>query len=144
MSEDAVDDVLRKLYSNNKYKAIIEETNERGQTLAERFGDAIAAHQRITLGRNAAEMSPDEYLEEILKAADVYEFTDIDGNVVNKVSTITSKYVVVADMVVGTLLQQVRDLGIAGRELKDFVNLADIDGPLKNIRDSMFMALTEA
>ena len=144
MSEDAVDAVLRKLYSNNKYKAIIEETKEQGTTLAEKFGDAIAAHQRITQGRNAAEMSPDEYLEELLRAADVYEFTDIDGNVVNKVSTITSKYVVVADMVVGTLLQQVRDLGIAGRELKDFVNLTDIDGPLESIRDSMFMALTEA
>ena len=47
-------------------------------------------------------------------------------------------------MVVGTLLQQVRDLGIAGRELKDFVNLADTDGPLEAIRDTMFVALTEA
>ena len=56
----------------------------------------------------------------------------------------TSKYVVVADMVVGTLLQQVRDMGIAGRELKDFVDIADVDGPLEAIRDSMFMALTEA
>ena len=144
MSEEVVDEVLRKLYSNNKYKAIIAETKEQGTTLAEKFGDAIAAHQRITQGRNAADMSPDEYLEELLQAADVYEFTDIDGNVTNKVSTITSKYVVVADMVVGTLLQQVRDLGIAGRELKDFVNLADVDGPLDNIRNSMFMALTEA
>ena len=60
------------------------------------------------------------------------------------VETITSKYVVVADMVVGTLLQQVRDLGIAGRELSNFVDLADTDGPLEAIRDTMFLALTEA
>ena len=89
-------------------------------------------------------MSPEEYLEEILRATDTYSITDIDGNVIDQVETITSKYVVVTDMVVGTLLQQVRDLGIAGRELKDFVNLADTDGPLEAIRDTMFVALTEA
>ena len=89
-------------------------------------------------------MSPKEYLEEILENTDAYSITDIDGNLVDSVETITSKYVVVTDMVVGTLLQQVRDLGIAGRELKDFVNIADVDGPLSKIRDTMFMALTEA
>ena len=144
LSEDVVDEVLRKLYSNNKYKSIIEELKEQEFTLVEKFGDAIAAHQRITQGRNAADMSPEEYLEELFRATDAYEFTDIDGNVVKSFETMTSKYVVVADMVVGTLLQQVRDMGIAGRELKDFVNIADVDGPLEAIRDTMFMALTEA
>ena len=144
LSEEVVDEVLQKLYSKNKYKALIAEAKASRQTLVETFGDAIAAHQRITLGRNAAEMSTDEYLEELLKSTDTYELTDIDGNVTGKVETITSKYVVVADMVVGTLLQQVRDLGIAGRELKDFVDITDVDGPLEQIRDTMFMALTEA
>ena len=144
LSEKVVDEVLRKLYSNNKYKELIESAKKSRQTLVETFGDAIAAHQRITQGRNAAEMSPKEYLEEILENTDAYSITDIDGNLVDSVETITSKYVVVTDMVVGTLLQQVRDLGIAGRELKDFVNIADVDGPLSKIRDTMFMALTEA
>ena len=144
LSEEVVDEVLRKLYSNNRYNELIEEAKTNRQTLVEAFGDSIAAHQRITAGRNAADMSPEEYLEEILRATDTYSITDIDGNVIDKVETITSKYVVVTDMVVGTLLQQVRDLGIAGRELKDFVNLADTDGPLEAIRDTMFVALTEA
>ena len=47
-------------------------------------------------------------------------------------------------MVMGTLLQQVRDMAEAGREIKDFVDLKDVDGPLENIRDTMFMLLTEA
>ena len=144
LSEEVVDEVLQKLYSKNKYKALIREAKENRQSLVETFGDAIAAHQRITLGRNAAEMSADEYLEELLKSTDAYEVTDIDGNIIDRISTITSKYVVVADMVVGTLLQQVRDLGIAGRELRDFVDITDVDGPLEQIRNTMFMALTEA
>ena len=80
-------------------------------------------------------MSADEYLEELLKSTDAYEVTDIDGNIIDRISTITSKYVVVADMVVGTLLQQVRDLGIAGRELRDFVDITDVDLSLIHISE---------
>ena len=47
---------------------IIEEVKTNRQTLVEAFGDSIAAHQRITLGRNAADMSPEEYLEELFRA----------------------------------------------------------------------------
>ena len=144
ITEEVADEVLRKLYSNNKYQAIIDSIKKQRLTLVEVFGDAIAAHQRITLGRNAADMSPREYLDEIFRATDAYSITDIDGNLVDSLETITSKYVVVTDMVVGTLLQQVRDLGIAGRELSNFVDLADTDGPLAAIRDTMFLALTEA
>ena len=114
LTEEVADEVLRKLYSNNKYQAIIDQIKKDRLTLVEVFGDAIAAHQRITLGRNAADMSPREYLEEIFQATDAYSITDIDGNTVDSLETITSKYVVVTDMVVGTLLQQVRDLGIDG------------------------------
>ena len=143
ITEDVADEVLRKLYSNNKYQAIINEVKKNRLTLVEAFGDSIAAHQRITLGRNAADMKPEEYLEELLRNMDAYSMTDIDGNLVDSVETLTSKNVVVADMVVGTLLQQVRDLGIAGRELGNFVDLADTDSTLEAIRDTMFFALTE-
>ena len=144
ITEEVADEVLQKLYSNNKYQAIIDSIKKERLTLVEVFGDAIAAHQRITLGRNAADMTPRQYLDEIFQATDAYAITDIDGNTVDSLETITSKYVVVADMVVGTLLQQVRDLGIAGRELSNFVDLADTDGPLSAIRDTIFLALTEA
>ena len=49
--------------------------------------------------------------------------------------------VVTADLVVGSLLKQLRDTGIAGRELKDLVSLDDIDGPAKQIADTMLTAL---
>ena len=43
----------------------------------------------------------------------------------------------------GTLLRQLRDTGIAGREIMDIVNLNDIDGPAKQIVDTMLTALYE-
>ena len=44
LSEEVVDEVLQKLYSKNKYKALIKEAKENRQSLVETFGDAIAAH----------------------------------------------------------------------------------------------------
>ena len=60
-----------------------------------------------------SDMSPEEYLKELFETNDV-----IDG-----VEIWTSKNVVVADLVVGTLLKQLRDTGIAGREIADLVDL---------------------
>ena len=88
-------------------------------------------------------MTADQYLEEIFKSADAYDITDSYGNVVDTITTITSKNVVAVDLVIGTLLQQVRDIGIAGREITDWVNLSDVDGPADQLMDTMLTALQE-
>jgi len=138
VSEELVEETLRKLLSADKFRRIIEETRGSRQRLAEVFGDAVAAHQRITSGRNAADMPATEYLNEILESFDIY-----DSGTPEEIATITSKNIVVADLVVGTLLQQVRDLGIAGRELANYTDLTSIDGPAEQIVDTMLTALTE-
>ena len=79
-------------------------------------------------------MSPQEYLKELLEARP----DTVDG-----VDIWTSKNVVIADLVIGTLLKQVRDLGTAGREIADLVDLQDIDGPTKQLVDTMLTALYE-
>ena len=139
ISEEMVEDVLQKYTSNAKYQKIVEDVKASRQRLVDVFGDSIAAHQRITQGRNAVDMSAEEYLMEIFESSDVY-----DRGTSDEIVTITSKNVVVVDLVVGTLLRQLRDLGIAGREIADFADLMDIDGPADQIMDTMLTALTEA
>ena len=143
ISEATVDGILRKLYSNEKYKGVIQSVKEGRQTLSEVFGDSILAYQRITEGRNAAELTSSEYLEELFKTSDKYDITDSAGEVIDKLETFTSKNIVVADLVIGSLLHQIRDVGISGREIADIVNLGDIDGPASQIVDTMLAALTE-
>ena len=125
VSEDLVEETLRKLLSSDKYRQAIEATGGDRKRLVEVWGDSIAAHQRITQGRNAADMSAEEYLGEILETFDVY-----DKGGPEEIATITSRNVVVTDLVVGTLLHQIRDLGIAGSA--------------EQIVDTMLTALTEA
>ena len=143
ISEDTVNSVLKKLYSNDKYKAIIERVKAGRQSLTDVFGDSILAYQRITEGRNAAELPTAEYLKELFESSDTYDITDSAGKTIDKLETFTSKNIVVADLVVGSLLHQIRDTGISGRELADIADLGDIDGPASQIVDTILTALTE-
>ena len=138
VSPEIVEQTLKRLLSSERYQKILKEVGGSRRRLVEVFGDAIAAHQRITQGRNAADMSADEYLQEIFESADIF-----DTGTPDQISTINSKNVVVTDLVIGTLLQEIRDRGIAGREIADFVNLKSTDGPLEQIVDTMMTALTE-
>ena len=144
MPEEVAENILKGLYSDFKFQQEIADLKAANKTILEVFGDSLEAHQRITLGRNAAEMTTAEYLEEILRASDTYDITDSAGNVIDTISTITSQNIVVTDLITGTLVKQLRDMGIAGRELADYKDLADIDGPAKQVFDTLMTALTEA
>ena len=138
ISEDLVDETLQKLLSSERYQSVLKSVGGSRKRLVEVFGDSIAAHQRITQGRNAADMDSSEYLKELFESYDVF-----DGGTDDAIKTLTSKNVVVADLITGSLLHQLRDLGIAGREIADFADLGDIDGPADQIVDTMLTLLTE-
>ena len=144
MPEEVAQSILRGLYSEPKFLETIKQLKEGNQTVLETFGDSLEAHQRITLGRDAAEMSTEEYLGEILRASDTYDVTDSAGNVIDTITTITSQNVVVSDLVTGTLIKQLRDMGISGREMSDHFDLGVIDGPADQVANTLMTALTEA
>ena len=138
ISEDLVDETLQRLLSSERYQSVLKSVKGSRKRLVEVFGDAIAAHQRITLGRDAADMEAKEYLKELFESYDIY-----DSGTNDAILTLTSKNVVVADLLTGTLLHQLRDLGVAGREIADFADLGDIDGPADQLVDTMLTLLTE-
>ena len=137
-SFELVDGVLKKLLSAPTYKRVIEDTKGSRKRLIETFGEAVEAHQKIVNGRNPAEMSAKQYLEDIWRSVDVY-----DKGTPDQIATITSKYVIVTDLVVGTLLQEIEARGIGARELAGFADLKSIDGPADQIVDTLLTALTE-
>ena len=130
--EIQVERIMRGLMSSAKFKKELDAVKGSVPKLAAKWKEAIEAHQRITQGRNALEMSPEQYLKELLEA---------QPDVVDGVEIWTSKNVVIGDLIVGTLLKQLRDLGTAGREIADLVDLQDIDGPAKQVVDTMLTAL---
>ena len=129
--DETVERILRGLLSSDKFAKELEAAKGNRKTLAATFRESIEGHQRITQGRNPIDMSPQEYLKELFETNDV-----VDGQKIW-----TSKNVVIADLVVGSLIKQLRDTGIAAREISDLVDINDIDGPAKQIVDTMLTAL---
>jgi len=128
-----IETTLRKLLSTDKFARELDLVKGNRKALVDTWRDAIEGHMRITQGRNPIDMTPEEYLAELFATNDV----------VNGQEIWTSENVVVADLVVGTLLKQLQDTGIAGREIMDLVSIDDIDGPAKQIVDTMLTALYE-
>ena len=143
MSEATVESVLKKLLGDTRFQQELAFARAGRQSLVEVWGDSIAAYQRITLGRSAAEMEPAEFLEELYRTKARYDITDSKGDLVDTLETWTAKNVVTADLLVGSLLHQIRDYGIAGRELADIADLRDIEGPAAKIVDNIIALLTE-
>ena len=143
MSENMAQSVLRKLYSDDKFKAVVEAAKKSRRSLVDLFGHNIESYQRITEGRNPVDMTPQEFLEELYKSKDSYDITNAAGEVIDTIETFTSKNIVTADLIVGSLLHKISDLGIAGREIADIADLGDIDGPAEKIIDTILAALTE-
>ena len=130
--EETVERVLKDLMSSDKFAKELAKAKGDRKKLAATYKEAVEAHQRITQGRNAADMSASEYLKELEEAT---------KDIVDGVEILTSRDVVTADLVLGTLMKQLRDTGIAGREISDLVNLQDIDGPAKQVVDTMLSAM---
>jgi hypothetical protein len=131
-TDDAtVERIMKTLMSSDRFAKELEKAKGDRATLAATFRESIEGHQRITQGRNAVEMSPQEYLKELFETNDV-----VDGQEIW-----TSKNVVIADLVIGSLMKQLRDTGIAAREISDLVDITDVDGPAKQLVDTMLTAL---
>ena len=67
-NEETADRILQTLMSEQKFKKELDAVKGNRQALATKFKEAVEEHQRITLGREAANMSPQEYLKELLEA----------------------------------------------------------------------------
>ena len=133
-SDDAtIERIARSLMSSEKFAKEMEAVKGNRQALVAKFREAIEGHQAITNGRDASNMSAGEYLKNLFETNDV-----VDGQEIW-----TSRNVVIGDLVVGTLLKQLQDTGIAGREIADIVDISTIDGPTKQIVDTMLTALYE-
>ena len=135
-TDEIVESTLRGLMSEDKFKLELESVKGNRKALADIWGDAVTEFHKITDGREAMDMSPEEYL------TDLFEKQKASIPLGDELfETWSAETVVTADLVVGDLLKKLRDTGIAGRELKDIVSLDDIDGPAKQIVDTMLTAL---
>ena len=138
LDDSALDDVYKGLKSDAEYTRIKSELEAGNTNLRQESGDAIEAFHRTGLGRNAMDQTPAEYLSEYYENALPHFEGSPDAMV-----EFTTKYIEAADLLTGSLLREIRDLGIVGREIADIADLGSVDGPAKALYDKLITTVTE-
>lgn len=125
----------KEIFGDARYQRLVRDLKARRVSFEEVFSDAFERHQEV-MGRAATAQSPQEFWKPLID-----EETFRTGGE-DSVEAWAMENVVAADLINGSLFKQLRDLGIASRELKDVADLADVDGPLKTIHDRLIVGLT--
>ena len=135
-TDGIVERTLRGLMSDEKFRSELDSVKGDRKALADVWRDAVTEFHKITDGREAMEMTPEEYLSNLFEKQ---KASLPLGDTVFE--TWSAETVVTADLVIGSLVKQLRDTGIAGRELAEYVSLDDIDGPAKQVVDTLLTAM---
>ena len=98
--------------------------------------------QIVVGGRDAGSDIPEEFWEKIINSIPAQTGTGVSGKSLN-IEYWSMENVVTADLVNTALFRKIRDLATASGELRDVVDINDIDGPVKSIRDNLIVGLNE-
>lgn len=138
LSEEVIEDIYRGLVSDARWIETDAALKAGRITLKEVAGDAMEMFQRTGLAREAADIAPEEYLAEYFEGAHRYF-----ENTPDEMIAWSSKNVVAGDLLIGSLIREIRDMGLVGRELADITDLASVDGVAKSTYDKLITAVTE-
>lgn len=127
--------VAKDLLGDDRMQSLIRDLRARRLSFEQVFGDAMERMQEV-MGRDATSVTPDEFWKPIME-----DQTFRTGGK-DSAEAWAMENVVAADLINGSLFKQLRDLGIASRELKDVADLMDTDGPFKTISDRLIVGLT--
>ena len=138
MAEGEVARVLEDFMSDARIQQEIAAAKASGRSLKEIWGDAADQAKRIFEGRNTTDVSSEDFWSEMFESPTVIKKGSPD-----EISIWDPENIAAADLVIGSLMKEIRDIGITGRELYDIADLADIDGPGKAMYDKIIAGLTQ-
>ena len=133
MAEAEVRRVLEDFMSDDRIQAEIALAKKQGTSLADKWGYAAEKAREILEGRNATDLTTEEFWRQF----------DVDMNRIDGKEVWKSANVVAADLVVGSLMREIRDMGIASRELFNIADIADVDGPSRAMYEKIVAGLTQ-
>ena len=132
IAEKEMVDLLKPFMSDARIQAEIVGL-KKGQTLSGKFYDSIRRAHEVMHGR--------ERLEDI--DPDMFAAFDARSDTIKGKKVWQTADVLAADFVIGALFRKARDHGIAGRELFEIADLADVDGPTKTLYDTLVGAIIQ-
>ena len=127
----------KELLGDSRYQTLIEDAKRNKQSFYEVFEPAYRRYQEV-MGRRATAVDTPDFWEPIMKDK---KFQTGSGASTENFEAWSMENVVAADLVNGALFKQLRDLGIAGKELNDYTDIWAADGLMKSIEDRLIFGL---
>jgi len=136
MTEKVMAEKAREILGDVRYQRAVREMKKKKLTPRQVFGNSFQRFQEV-MGRNVDGMSSDEFWEPIESM--------LKGRTGGTDSTDywSTEAMVAGDLINSALFKQLRDLAQGALEMKDVVDVFDVDGPMKTIADRLVIGLTE-
>ena len=129
-ARDIIAKVLKRGVSENYFKAMDETAARQGIPKEEFYAKHAAFAKEVYEGRMTSDMTPEEFWKKVTNNRVIsegeykYDFTH-------------PAMAHTIDIVNGTLLGEIRSLGILGRELENLYDLRDVDGPAQQLVEKL-------
>lgn len=123
--------MMKDLVTDERYQNMLKQAKNAGQSLRATYGGAYD-RVREALGRDYTDMDPDSF----------WNVMSRDSDTIAGLESWNSEAILAADLINASLFKQVRDMGIGMREIGEFADLNDIDGPMKATVDRLIVGLT--
>ena len=133
-----VESVLRRFRSQGYVDQLKETAARQGKTLDELMTEDIDTYKAVFEGRNTQDISPKEFWK-LIDDQRVERVNKKTGKV--EYSYVSSEYANAMDMINASLFNEIRDAGVAARELANIYDIKDIDGPAQAMVEKLIAGL---
>ena len=131
-----IEKVLRRFRSQGYVEQMKETAARQGKTLDEMYAQDLDTYKAVFEGRNTSDLTPEEFWKEISKEKLVRK-----SGKKTLYSYVSSEYADAIDMINASLFNEIRDAGVTARELANFYDIKDIDGPAQQMVKKLIAGL---
>ena len=129
-AESEIRRIAKEVLDSDRYRQFQKDVQRNNGVVQAETKLMLERVQRI-LGRDATKLPPEEYFKELLDIS--------KGD-----PRIAAHNIYAADILVGSLVKQARNVAVAAREVGQWADIKDVDGPLKQLRDNYIAGITYA
>ena len=136
LAREVIEKIYRRGVSEGYFKQLKETAARQGVSYEDALGRHAALAQEVYEGRLISDIEPEEFWKQI---TDNVTEVKKDGKIVYSYTNPEMSHAV--DIINGTLLGEIRSLGIVGRELENLYDLRDKEGPAQQLVEKLIAGL---
>lgn len=126
--------IMEEFASTDYVQREVAKAKKMGVPLHDVWADSTASMKEMFEGRLNTDLTPREWADDFFKQG-IKRRVQLEDGSFEEIEIMDPNMIPAADLLKGSLLKEIRDLGVAGRELQDLYDLGDTDGPAKALFD---------